>query len=555
MLQDSIALENEIAAQISDFEPLVNRQYPLLLKLCRKVTNDKDEATGIVHDAIRKFFQQIWTDMWIGDLREFTSPEAWLTRTTLNACGDFRRERYQRKHGERPKKIRDTTVFPKPKFRYLYAHELPQIENEDGQQLDVVECALESALGSLRRNAEESAFDREILMRYLTALRQLTPVQCAVYILYKDELLQPEEQEQLLGLDASASRIVIETIRAQPQMRLVDVANLLGRIEGTLSSELTRAKVRLQRELSDLLWRKPSKLPVPKWSREFLAGYSGRHGSFSSFRVRLEEHETLEKSPWLISARDKEYVRGMPGPKRRHENLKTPSGPSYHGTPTYSMDMVPGWFKAPEPDDPQYIDLLKTIRERLQARKRYTTIAKVLNATHVPPRFGKTWHHTAVRLIARRAGLVKTAQTIRSVPLPASALAPNESTPGRIADNIATEVFHWSEAAAGDVLSKTPGRSRAGKIVSARRMQRSKPAHKARRNARNPRKTSRTVPGKRRRIRCSAKVGKAPRRKRAAQRPPLKPERQGKRGRKLPSQAQRVVRPSRKRTSSGSDVD
>ena len=58
MLQDSIALENEIAAQISDFEPLVNRQYPLLLKLCRKVTNDKDEATGIVHDAIRKSYKR-----------------------------------------------------------------------------------------------------------------------------------------------------------------------------------------------------------------------------------------------------------------------------------------------------------------------------------------------------------------------------------------------------------------------------------------------------------------------------------------------------------------
>ena len=46
-------------------------------------------------------------------------------------------------------------MFPKPKFRYLYAHELPQIETEDGQQLDVVEGALESALGSLRRNPAE----------------------------------------------------------------------------------------------------------------------------------------------------------------------------------------------------------------------------------------------------------------------------------------------------------------------------------------------------------------------------------------------------------------
>ena len=50
--------------------------------------------------------------------------------------------------------------------------------------------------------------------------------------------------------------------------------------------------------------------------------------------------------------------------------------------------------------EPQYVDLLKIIRNLLNAKKKYTTIAKVLNANHVPPRIGTTWHHTAVSLIA-----------------------------------------------------------------------------------------------------------------------------------------------------------
>jgi hypothetical protein len=53
------------------------------------------------------------------------------------------------------------------------------------------------------------------------------------------------------------------------------------------------------------------------------------------------------------------------------------------------------------------VELLEIIRQLRKARKRYTTIAKILNATGVPPLLGTRWHHTAVSLIAWRAGLVK----------------------------------------------------------------------------------------------------------------------------------------------------
>jgi RNA polymerase sigma factor (sigma-70 family) len=417
ILQASKARENEIAAQISDLRPLVDRQYALLLKLCRKATNDTDEATGIVHGVFLKFFQLIWKDMWLGNLRHLTTPEAWLTRAALNAIEDFRRERSRRKHGERPKKIRDTTVLPKVKFGYLYAHETPQIEDEEGVQRDVIELAGESMFVNTRRSPEESVFDREILMRYLNALRQLTALQRTVYILYKDDLLSPEERQQLLSLDARVARIINIAQRARPHLRVVDIANLLRRKEGTLSSVLTRAKDRLQVELADLRWKKRSELPAPKWQREFLVGFAVPQDSRSSFRVRLEDRGKLTRPPWLISARDKDYVRGMRGPSRTHENLRTPNETGQSGACARLMDLVPGWVQAPEPDDPQYMEMLERIRVLLKGKKRYATMAKVLNAEEVPPLFGKRWHHTAVRLIARRAGLVKATPTVRSVPL------------------------------------------------------------------------------------------------------------------------------------------
>jgi hypothetical protein len=151
------------------------------------------------------------------------------------------------------------------------------------------------------------------------------------------------------------------------------------------------------------------------------------------------------------------------------------------------MDMVPGWVKVPEPDDPQYVELLKRIRELLKARKKATTIAQILNTTHVPARFGKAWHHTAVSLIARRAGLVQ--------PRPASTASDQtrvELTSPTIVDNRTAEVFHRSEAA-GDALFKTPGRSQARNKVSAERTQRGKSMQKVHRNARGPTKAAKAT--------------------------------------------------------------
>jgi RNA polymerase sigma factor (sigma-70 family) len=501
ILRESNALETKIAARISDFGPLVERQYPLLLKLCRKATHDPDLATELVHHVFSKFFRLIWNDMWVGDLRKFTTPEAWFTHAARNAIADVRRERSRRKHGERPKRNGDSTGSQKLRFGYHYAYELPQIEDEDGLQLDVIQCAVESVFVIAQRSPEERVFDREILMRYLTALCQLTPLQRAVYILYQDELLQPEEQYQLLSLDARATRILVETTRARPHLRLADVASLLGRKEGTLSSELTRAKVRLQVELSDLRWRKPRELAVPKWSREFLVGFSGHSGSLRSLQLGLEERAMLSLPSWVICARDKEYVRAMPWPTPQHESLCPPKQERLY---VRSMDIVPGWVRAPEPDSPEDIRLLEIVRDRLKTTKSYQTIANELNAALVPPRFGNVWHRTAVRLIAMRAGFVKPRPPLGSVPSRRKAPKPikvgkHRSVTSPKPRKISTKQKRRSKLglptprsaprptkAAQDPSLKDRKLAR----PSIKRTQRSKPAQKAPRNAVRPTKTA-----------------------------------------------------------------
>jgi hypothetical protein len=54
-------------------------------------------------------------------------------------------------------------------------------------------------------------------------------------------------------------------------------------------------------------------------------------------------------------------------------------------------------------------NVLNRIRDLLKAKKKWVTIAKRLNRAkvRVPRRFGQTWHPSGVRLIAEQAGLVR----------------------------------------------------------------------------------------------------------------------------------------------------
>jgi RNA polymerase sigma factor (sigma-70 family) len=394
----------EATAPVGDFAPVVQQQYGRIRQLCRAATQDTGTAEDIAQKVFHKFFQQIWEYTNGGEVRGFASPEAWLTRVAKNACADFGRERSRRLYGERPRKNPEKSNR-KARFTFPYVHELQEMEDEDGLELDVIECAVHSGLVRTWRNPEENAFDREILMRYLSALCRLTPLQRLAYVLCKDKMLQAEEQEQLLHACGSIAEMVQEVISGRPDMRIGEIAYLLGIKEGTFSSELTRARARLQVELADLRWRKPCELPVVQTlSREFIVGFSGKRGSFGSLRMRLEEPTEPEQLPWFICERDKDFVRTMPGPKRKYENIRPHK---QEGVQVYSMNVKPGWAKVPEADHPDYVSLLNRIRDLLRARKKWTTIAKELNAAHIPSRFGQTWHPSGVRLFAERARLVE----------------------------------------------------------------------------------------------------------------------------------------------------
>jgi hypothetical protein len=331
------------------------------------------------------------------------------------------------------------------------------------------------------RNAETrlvfQSWADEIRKRYIWALTQLPPIQRTAWILCKDELLTQGEAEPLLvpPLHWRAARAALMH-RPLPD---AEASRLVGRAD--VSPDASKAKGKLCQLLSDLNPFKASQTLAPRWPLEFLAGPHNQPGSLTFLRLVLAESAEREELAWTTRETDKDVARSMPWPKLQHESGHPPS------QERRSMDMVPGWVKVPEPDDPQYVELLKRIRELLKARKKATTIAQILNTTHVPARFGKAWHHTAVSLIARRAGLVQ--------PRPASTASDQtrvELTSPTIVDNRTAEVFHRSEAA-GDALFKTPGRSQARNKVSAERTQRGKSMQKVHRNARGPTKAAKAT--------------------------------------------------------------
>jgi hypothetical protein len=346
---------------------------------------------------------------------------------------------------------------------------------------------------------------REIRMRYIRALEKLPPIQRAAWILCKDELLTQDEAEPLLvpPLHWRAARAAL----VHKPLPDAEVSRLLSRAD--VSPDASKAKGKLSHLLSDLNPFKASQRPAPKWPREFLAGPHNQPGSHIFLRLGLVESDEREE---------------------QHESLCTPKQERLY---VRSMEAVPGWVRAPEPDEPQDVELLNRIRELLKARKRATTIAEILNATQVPPRFGTTWHHTAVSLFARRAGLVKPRP-----PSKASQQTPMELTAPSIADNKAAEASPPS-ASAGDALVKTPGRSRAGIKPSGMRSQRGKflkkAAQKARRSIKAGKDRSITGPQPRKtslsRAQSSKPVQKAPRNAlrptKAAQDPSLKERKPG----------------------------
>ena len=405
----------------------------------------------------------------IADLESYTfrSPGGWLRTVAWSVLNKYANKAATA--SERATEFKRAAKFP---------------TRRNGKPQDAPYSWLVDDLYAPPRNIEECLVAecraREIRQRYVAALKNLPPVQRAAWVLCKDELLMHDEAEPMLA-PILHWRTAPAALGRKP-LQDAEASFLLGRKD--VSPDASKAAEKLGEQLSDLDPFRALHLPVVKWSREYLGGLTSHCGSFRYVRplcVRFKLHAQQEQA-FPISERDRDFVRAMVCLQRQDEITRLLKQES---TCAYTLDVKPGWVTAPEPDAPEYVELVQKIRELLNARKRHTTIAKVLNATHVPPVFGNTWHHTAVRLIASRARLIKAVRVSQSAPSANPAITLTKRTPRRT-DGSRADAFHSSD----DAPLKARGHSQAGKKVSGKKKhvrkakQRSTPAQKVRRNAR-----------------------------------------------------------------------
>jgi len=463
----------------ADIEELINETFRRYLESLRRTF----WATNGVHGQSEPIFQggkvialRLLPAKPIADLESYTfrSPGGWLRKVAWsvlnqysnNAAGESRGAEQFRCAAEPPANDKSHGLQSSWLVGYLYA------PPRNIEEYLVAECRA-----------------REIRERYVAALKNLPPVQRAAWIFCKDELLTHDEAEPMLA-PILHWRTARAALRRKP-LQDAEVSFLLSRKD--VSPDASKAADKLGEQLSDLDPFRAVHLPVVKWSREYLGGLTSHCGSFRHLRtlgVRFKLHAQQEQA-FPISARDRDFVRAMVFLQRQDEIKRLHKQES---TCAYTLDVKPGWVKAPEPDAPEYVELIQKIRELLNARKRHTTIAKVLNATNVPPVFGNTWHHTAVRLIALRARLIKAVRVSQSALSANPAITLTKRTPRRT-DGSRADAFHSSD----DAPLKARGHSQAGKKVSGKKnhvrkaKQRSTPAQKVRRNARQwskpPKKT------------------------------------------------------------------
>jgi DNA-directed RNA polymerase specialized sigma24 family protein len=139
-------------------------------------------------------------------------------------------------------------------------------------------------------NAEQwlifKARNREIRQRYVAALKKLTPVQCAAWIIHKDELLTPGEAERLL-VPLLHWKTARSAARTKP-MKAGEAARVLGRTD--VSPDVTKARARLAKHLADLSPYQAWDTRPQKLLREYLEGYQ-RRGSILAIR------------PWVCSTK------------------------------------------------------------------------------------------------------------------------------------------------------------------------------------------------------------------------------------------------------------
>jgi RNA polymerase sigma factor (sigma-70 family) len=258
-LADGLAEMAAVEPKMAELEPFVKTQYPLVLRLCRKRIGHAEEATDVAQASISKFLKEIYfyvfcigaASMKYPAWHKFRNPEAWLTRIVMNTLKDFFRTKSRR--------LKNCPYF----------HELP-LSRKNSVDGDVTERkVIDDPRKSVDRTPwsnpesrmlrlEQQAADRAFVTAYRAVLPRLSLPRLRAWVLCNDEFLQPDEAEKLLKLKSARAAKT-----AWPKgMPIKEAARLLRCAEGTVSSNASRARDDLRRELADLDPLKASRAPA-----------------------------------------------------------------------------------------------------------------------------------------------------------------------------------------------------------------------------------------------------------------------------------------------------
>ena len=273
--QDWLAHIRLAEDKLAELEPFLKAERSRIFNMCCKKVGEEG-AAEVAGEVIREFLAQIqialYVEMDVSRIKEsaaykYHNPSAWFTRAAMHGLKDF-----LRKQSRRRKTVK-------------YIHELPPPRFDDGSndtgERSVVDGLNPSVHTSPWRNWERCILDREqrdsdraFVKHYRAALARLSLPRVRAWVLCNDKFLRPEEAEKLLKLKSVRSAKA-----AWPEgMPIKEAARLLRCAEGTVSSNVSRARVDLRRELADLDPLKAARAPLPK-GHGFLSSAFGVRGS------------------------------------------------------------------------------------------------------------------------------------------------------------------------------------------------------------------------------------------------------------------------------------
>lgn len=164
---DEARLIREVrAGKTESFEYFVRRYQRRITRIAYRLLRDVGEADCAAQESFLKAYQNL------GDFREGSTFETWLTRICINWCKDRLKRR--------------RLVF--------YFHQAPAAEDEESGPREVVAHPDPSP--------ERRALSREIRERLRTAMDCLSPRQRSVFVLKHFEELSIPEIADLTGLDS-----------------------------------------------------------------------------------------------------------------------------------------------------------------------------------------------------------------------------------------------------------------------------------------------------------------------------------------------------------------